>query len=96
MRVRPRDTVSSKQKIIPASTISVLSCERGQRHNNLLLINYSVIISEYSEKMLFLSFCLVALVALVALCLLAATHATKATKATPIFERKRLTIYNNY
>ena len=24
--------------------------ERGQRHNNLLLINYSVIISEYSEN----------------------------------------------
>ena len=86
MRVRPRDTVSSKQKMIPASTISMLSCdvlvfnssatsatsattvfERGQRHNNLLLINYSVIISEYSEKILFLSFLLVALVALVAL-----------------------------
>ena len=27
MRVRPRDTVSSKQKMIPASTISMLSCD---------------------------------------------------------------------
>ena len=50
----------------------------------------------YIRNKLRLSFLLVALVALVALCLLAATHATKATKATPVFERKRLTIYNNY
>ena len=50
----------------------------------------------YIRNKLRLSFSLVALVALVALCLLAATKATKATKATPIFERKRLTIYNNY